>query len=259
MITSSAMDAATSLWIGQGIYRDLLAKEIDSGKPLAEAKERAATLTWSIVEQTQQSGRQENLPGYMRDGNAFVRLLTQFKTSPLQQLGYEIAAIQQVRRGVPGAKQRLAKAVIINHILAPAVIGLLDMAVSSLLGRGKPDDEEETWQILASLIGKGLLGSWGAVFILGTIAEAMYAGTAFGEKPRGGRALPAEETAISIAGQTAATMSRAAVLAWNELTDSDILGVTSETILTDLDKLGDRLSAPYRYTSEAYKNYTKDE
>jgi hypothetical protein len=259
MILSSGMDAVSSLWIGQGIYRTELARELNAGKPADEAKERALTTTWSIIEQTQQSGRQENLPSYMRDGNAFVRLITQFKTSPLQQLGYEIAYAQAYRRGVPGSGAKLARAMLINHVVAPVIIGLIDAAVAGMLGRGKPDDDEENWTFIAGWIGKMLLGQYGSVFILGTVAEGMYAGTAFGAKPKGARALPAEETAISIAGQTAATATRLGVLTWNQLTDSDLLDVTPESILKDLDKLADRLSAPWRYGSEAVKNWTAEQ
>jgi hypothetical protein len=262
MITSSAMDAMTSLWIGQGIYRDLLAKEIDSGKPLPEAKQRAMTLTWSTIEQTQQSGRQENLPGYMRDGNAFVRLITQFKTSPLQQLGYEIAAIQAVQRGVPGAKKKLATALVTNHLAVPVVLALIDAIVAAALGRQPKDDDEEdmlTWQRVAGWIGKGLMGQAGAVFILGTIAESIGVGTAFGYKGKAPRAMPAEETAVAIFGGAAGTMTRIGVLGWNQLTDDDLLDVTPESILKDLDKLADRLFAPYRQGSEAYKNWIAEE
>ena len=68
-----------------------------------------------------------------------------------------------------------------------------------------------------------------------------------------------EETATAILGGAAGTMTRIGVLGWNQLTDDDLLDVTPESILKDLDRLGDRLFAPYRYGSEAVKNWTAEE
>jgi hypothetical protein len=119
-------DWIISAWVGQGVYRDLRAKYIDRGMAEAEADRRAISETFTLIEETQQSGRAENLPEMSREHGFLGRSWTSSATSPLQQMQYEIkefaewrdlAANGGTKQNIREARNRFMRAVFINHVL----------------------------------------------------------------------------------------------------------------------------------------------
>ena len=126
-------DAFVSLWVGQGVYRDYLAQYLDMGMSREDAERRAKSETYSLIEETQQSGRAENLPEMSREHGILGRLMVQFATSPLQQMQYEIKEFAEWRDLVNNGGPRPASArrgtnscaAFINHILVPGMMAAI--------------------------------------------------------------------------------------------------------------------------------------
>ena len=255
MIVNSAMDAVSGLWIGQGLYRDLKAKYIDQGYSPEEAKTRAQTIVWNLVEQTQQSARTENLTLLSREGGAPVRMLLQFVNSPLQQLQFEIQAMREVHAGTPGAKAALARALIINHVLVPALLLGIQSGFNAMLGK-EPEDKDD-WQWWAELITSGIVGQWGALFLVGNMGETGIQ-TLLGVKSKLGQSagLPVQ-SAVGVIEQAAKVGHDVAGEAINSISPTDLMDVTTDDLLSDFQKLATRMSAPYRHVSTAVENWNK--
>jgi hypothetical protein len=252
------VDAVAAIWIAQGLYRDLKAKYIDQGMAPDEAKKRAQTITWNLVEQTQQSGRQENLPRFIREGGQLARFITQFQLSPLQQMAFELTAIREVRAGTPGAKAKLLRVMIINHLLIPSLLLGIQEGWNMLLG-SEPPDEDQLKSKLPEAIAAAIMGQFSALWIIGAMGTDGIA-TLLGAKPRYGssEAVPAAGVARA-SKQAAETVKTVAQLLWNlGVQPSDMFDVTTEDLLKDLDRLMDQVSAPWRHGSAAAKNYTED-
>jgi hypothetical protein len=223
-----------------------------------EAKKRAQTITWNLVEQTQQSGRQENLPRFIREGGQLARFITQFQLSPLQQMAFELTAIREVRAGTPGAKAKLLRVMIINHLLIPSLLLGIQEGWNMLLG-SEPPDEDQLKSKLPEAIAAAIMGQFSALWIIGAMGTDGIA-TLLGAKPRYGssEAVPAAGVARA-SKQAAETVKTVAQLLWNlGVQPSDMFDVTTEDLLKDLDRLMDQVSAPWRHGSAAAKNYTED-
>ena len=252
MILNSAMDAAAGLWIAQGLYRDLKAKFADQGYSPADAKSRAQTIVWNLVEQTQQSARTENLTLLSREGGPLARAVLQFCNSPLQQLQYEVQAAREAMDGAEGAKARLARALVINHVLVPGLLYAVGAGLKAVLGvPPKDDDERRMW---TELIIAAILGQASALFLVGSMGEAGLRGLLGDKMPYGsGGALPVEASAM-IVWRAATVAGRGAGLAVNLITAQDLADVTTADLLTDVQKFGEQAIAPYRHVSTAIRN-----
>lgn len=163
------------------MYREAYLRE---GLPAAEAQRRAVIDAWALVEDTQQSARPENQLQAVNTSR-IVRMLTQFRSAQLQQLQWEMRAWAAFLRGEEGAKQKLARVIFINHILAPLFWTAFDalwQAALGLLGPGDEDDEEkmerrrerrlEMW--ISDLALGAILGQLTAVPVLGGSFVAVY-------------------------------------------------------------------------------------
>ena len=163
------------------MYREAYLRE---GLTAAEAQRRAVIDAWALVEDTQQSARPENQLQSVNTSR-IIRMLTQFRSSQLQQLQWEMRAWAAFLRGEEGAKQKLARVIFINHILAPLFWTAFDalwQAMLGLLGPGDEDDEEkmegrrerrlEMW--ISDLALGAILGQLTAVPVLGGAFVAVY-------------------------------------------------------------------------------------
>jgi hypothetical protein len=254
LLLNSAMDAFAAIWIGQGLYRDLKARFLDEGRPEPEATSRAQTIVWSLIEETQQSARTENLPRFMREGGGMTRFVTQFILSPLQQLAFEVEAIREAHAGTPGSKAKLARALIINHLIVPAIFQAINAGWSALLGFPPDDDDKKKRQKWAEIITASLIGQFGAIFLVGNMAEQGIL-TLLGGKPRYGSsgAIPAESIGRVLT-NSIKTLTHAGQIGINLLTPTDLFEVTTDDLLADLDRLAGNISAPYRHISQAVHN-----
>lgn len=192
------MDWAVSAWVGQGVYRDLRAGYIDRGMSPADADRRAISETFSLIEETQQSGRTENLTSLTRNHGVIGKILTQFATSPLQQMQYELSLIRKwsalrAEGGRPEnireAGNRAVRAIFINHILVPAAMEMIVSMYKTVLG-DEPDWKEDdyAWQLLVA----ALMGQFSRIFMVGALTESTLRALFMREYPRGGDIVPAE-------------------------------------------------------------------
>lgn len=181
-----AADAVASLAVGTGVYKAKRAALVDQGMDPAQAAHIAKTLTWNLVEECQQSSRPENLPAPIRQWGSIGRLLFQFGSAPMLQASHEIQAARDAMAGVEGAGKKLARVLVINHLIVPTIMRTIQAAWNALLG----DDEEEfLYELLADMV----IGPMGRLLFLGAATESGLLALIRGRKGwYGSRMLPAE-------------------------------------------------------------------
>ena len=247
LLPNRTVDAVAGLWIAQGVYRDLKATLTDRGYSADEARSRAQTLTWNLIEQTQQSARTEMLLLIQRE-QPLTRVLFQFANSPIQQMQFELEAFREFKAGTPGSRPRLARALIINHVLVPAILLSIEGFFNALLGRQPEDDRWRHWLVAS------ILGQFSALFIIGSLGERGLITLLGGKYPYW------KTDELPLAGikrpfQSAFDLIRhTALYGADALTPGDFSEVTAADILTDLHNLGRATVAPYRHISEAVRN-----
>ena len=154
MITNKMGDSVPALVIGQGIYRDCMARGMSEEDAMAE--------TWSLVERTQQSGRMENQTSVQRR-NKLGRIMFQFLSTQQQYLQYEVRAIREVIAR-PDSVQRwgnLGRAILLNHFILSSAYFWMGELYKACLGQEPPEDELKDWVISC------LLGPYGSLFVAG--------------------------------------------------------------------------------------------
>ena len=240
------VDARVSLWIGQGVYRDLYAANIDSGMDAAEADRRAMSDTWSMVEETQQSGRTENLTSLTRNHGQVGKMLTMFATSPLQQMQYELSAMREwadlrANGGSPEAVReagsRAVRAFVINHVIVPAAMAAVTALFKAATGE-EPDWKKENyaWTLLVA----ALMGQFSRIFFVGAMTEQTLRALFLRESPRMGQLIPAEGV-IRTAGNLAFGVR-------------DVATWSTDKFETDFKRIL-KSSAVTRIPMDAYENY----
>ena len=208
-------------WIAQGLYKDLLDKHMSEGMEFEEADRLSVTETFNLLEETQQSGRTYNTNMLAIEHGRVGRLLTQFTTSPLQQLQYETQAWREYRdmvrykmdeKRIAEAFQRWMRVVVINHVLIPAAINLVSAMYNAALG-GEPPWEKDGWHL--TLLIEVLLGQFSRVFFLGAFAESTL-NALFKRETRMRSVLPVEG-AIGMGMSAAITIRDLATLDYDHL------------------------------------------
>jgi hypothetical protein len=165
MVTNTVGDGF-ALIVGQGIYREVLARELARGVAESEAKETAGRELFNIIEKTQASAQIKDMSKWQRRGNFAIRFFSQF-TGPLTRLAsYEIQAFREVRAGTPGAKKKFLNTIIVNHLLMPAIYEAVAVAWKAALGE-PPDDDE----VLSEFLVAALSGPAAGLIIFGPLAE----------------------------------------------------------------------------------------
>jgi hypothetical protein len=158
-----------------GLFRKNLQAYLKQGMDEAKAREYAATEAFGVVERAQQSGHEHNRHHLVRS-SAWARLLTTFRTTPVQMLQYEAKAWADYLRGEEGAGRKLIATMVINHVLSPLALSLIDAFFNGvLLGGFFSDDDEKreklakrlAWQLLA----ESIFGPIAAIPIIGGVTS----------------------------------------------------------------------------------------
>jgi DNA repair protein RadC/predicted amidophosphoribosyltransferase len=191
-------DWIMSAWVGQGVFRDLKASYMDKGMSEADAERRAISETFSMIEETQQSGRTENTLALTREHGILGKMLTQFATSPLQQMQYEIKAFREWRdlvanqgpeENIKEARDHFMRATFINHVIVPALMTGISSLYKAATG-DEPDWKKEGfwWTLLIASI----MGQFSRVLFLGAFTEQTLRAFFLRERPNLGQLVPAE-------------------------------------------------------------------
>ena len=158
MITNKLGDIVPALVVGQGIYRDCLARGM--------GEENAMAQTWMLIERTQQSGRMENQTSVQRR-NRLGRMLYQFLTTQQQYLQYEVRAIRQaVASPSAGSAGRALNAVVLNHFILSSLYYWAGELYKAMLGSEPPKDQLADWVVAC------LLGPYASLYVLGFACRA---------------------------------------------------------------------------------------
>lgn len=154
MVTTKVGDVVPGLVVGQGIYRDCLARGMPEEDAMAE--------TWSIIERTQQSGRMENQTSIQRR-NKLGRIMFQFLSTQQQYLQYEVRAIREVIARPDSVKRwgNLGRAILLNHFILSSAYYWMGQLYKYALGQEPPEDELKDWIVTC------LLGPYGSLFVAG--------------------------------------------------------------------------------------------
>ena len=170
MITNKIGDVTPALVVGQGIYRDCLARGMSEEDAMAE--------TWSIVERTQQSSRMENQTQVQRR-NKLGRMFYQFLSTQQQYLSYETVAIRKIIADPWSVKRwgNLGRVILLNHFILPSLYYWVGELYKACLGQEPPEDEWKDWVISCML---GPIGSLMAVgFMCKATLERIFKGFRF--------------------------------------------------------------------------------
>lgn len=234
-------------WIAQGVYKDRLDMHLQEGMEEEAADKLAITETFNLLEETQQSGRSYNTSELQRGD--YSRLLTQFATSSLQQLQYETQALRELvdmvrynmgEKKIAAAREKLLRAVVINHLLIPAALNFVTALFKAAVG-DEPPWEKEGWHW--TLLTEILMGQFSRVFFLGIFAQTSLKALFNREMPRMTQVLPVEG-AIALGGSIA-------------ITAHDFLTLNPENLQKDFERLM-KSTAPTRIPYKIYKRMTGD-
>jgi hypothetical protein len=242
-------DFLPGAWIASGVYKDLLDKHLHEGMEFDEADKLAITETFNMLEETQQSGRTYNTNMLTIEHGRIGRLLTQFATSPLQQLQYETQAWREWRdmvrynqgeKKIAAARRKLVRAAVINHLLLPAALNFVTAVFKKLMGEEPPWEKDGYhWSLLIDV----LLGQFSRVFFIGVFSQTALKALFSREYPRAGQILPVE----GVLGMTASLC----------ITAHDIATLDSEKIRKDIERLA-KATAPTRIPYNIYRRIVGD-
>ena len=242
-------DFAPGGWIAQGLYKDLLNKHLNEGMEFDAADRLAITETFNMLEETQQSGRTYNTNMLTIEHGRIGRLLTQFATSPLQQLQYETQAYREWRdmvrynmgeKKIAAARQKLVRAVVINHLLLPAALNFVTAMFKLAMGDEPPWEKDGYhWSILTDV----LMGQFSRVFFIGAFSQTALKALFMREYPRGSQILPVEG-ALGMAASVC-------------ITAHDVATLNAENIRKDLERML-KATAPTRIPYGIYRRLVGD-
>lgn len=238
MVTVQAGDYLAAKIVATGIYKAKVAQLSNKGMPIELAKERAKTETWSIVEETQQSGRTENVSGVYRNYGEMAKLIFQFASAPLMQLSHEYHAAMDAKAGVPGAKERLVRAVLLNHVIIPGIMSTIAWAFNSLLlGDEPPEDRDTILEVVAQNL---MFEPLSRILIVGSVMEALGNSILKGKLPGFSNDVPASRLArtVGYAGRSV----------------HDLFTMDVEQFQADILELAKQASAPVRHVSTLIEN-----
>lgn len=228
-----------ALIVGQGIYREIVARELSRGLSESVANETASQELFNIIERTQASGQIKDLSEWQRRGGWAARILSQFVGPVTRLASYEVQAFREVAAGTPGAKRKLANTILINHFLIPAVYQGVRMAWDAFLGDDKDDDE-----ILAEFIVAALSGPAAGLIVFGSMAEStlrkLITGKSYGD------GLAATSNVTGLAGDVFQLLSH---LTWE---------FNTEEALNDAADVMGRAFRPFKDARKFYENRIKD-
>ena len=259
MWVNKGVDMLSCLWMGQGFYADAKRAFLDKGFSEEEAKDRAATLTWSVCESGQQSGRIENMNVVQRTKQESAGAIFQFMTAYLLQNAYEIQAARECAAGTPGAKGRLLRAVVINHLLIPAYTELVMIAWKAFMGEEPlPEDPDEWPEWLKDLIWACAFGPAAPLYMYYQIAKSAY-DRLTGKRGRwqSSGAIPAEGI-IRVIENGARLIFDCGKYGLQEFTPMDFEEeVTVDDLQEDFLRAAGSVLAPVKHATKAVKNWSE--
>lgn len=198
-----------------------------------------------VGEMTQQSAFVMNMSESQRKDGGFGRMFTLFRTTNQQYLSFEYNAFKEFVKNPNGKTgRRLARIMILNHIILPVLFNGAGLLANILLG---DDMDEDDWDAFFANLGISMaldvFTGWWVTAILKGGAQAYFVG---GKTDLASSVLPA--SALTRLASIAVSMGR----------DWEKNGFDADW-QKQLDRMMKSLFAPYRLGKKVYDNATDDE
>lgn len=248
-------DFVPGIVVGTGVYKARKLALMRQGLNEEAARQQAATETWGLIEENQQSSRLENTPEFLRRGGFLARQLSKFASSPMMQVAHEMHTLRMwiaekkaaQNRGEDGGEEvarwrrRFVNQVICNHILMPAAFYAVATLFGMALGDEPPDDDELLGDVLMQMVA----GPWSRIFLVGMVADQTgeWIARAAGSKPNvhDNAGLAAQQHLAKAMGQVGRIVGDVADLDW-------------ESVRDDFVKMVSQVNAPFRYAAKFTQN-----
>ena len=248
-------DFVPGILVGTGVYKARKLALMGEGLSEAAARKQAATETWGLIEENQQSSRLENTPEFLRRGGFLARQLSKFATSPMMQVAHEIHTCRMWLAEKKAGKDRgedesdeakrwrrkFVNQIVCNHILMPAAFYAVSQLFGMALGDEPPDDDE----LVGDLIMQMVSGPFSRIFLVGMLADKTgeWAARIVGGKPN-----------VSRSDGMAAQQQLAKVLTQTGRIGADIADLDWESVRDDFVKMIGQVNAPFRYATKLTQN-----
>lgn len=246
-------DFVPGIVVGTGVYKARLHALMvaQPNTPAEILKEQAATETWALIEECQQTSRMENTPHILRRWGVIGKQLTKFTTAPMQQVAHELHAYRMMVAAHKAGNEELAQQwrkkliqiVVANHILLPSAMYAVATLFGLALGGEPPEEDELYGDILLQLI----VGPYSSILFAGGIIEATIGGIL-----RIGGLKPNVYDDNPFAAQQ--TLHR--IIKKGMVTTGDIIEADWASARDNLLDMVSIANAPIRYTTKAVRNYT---
>jgi hypothetical protein len=248
-------DFVPGIVVGTGVYKARVAALMKQHPEMTaqQAKEQAATETWALIEECQQTGRLEDTPHMLRRWGIMGKQVTKFATAPIQQVSHEMHLFKQAWEAhkmrndetFKAARRKFVNTLISNHVILPAAF----YTVATLFGMALGDEPPEEEELFGDLVLQMLVGPWSRIFFAGSIMESTLASTLklTGLKPR---TYPHAEIPAS---QTLERLKNKGFV-----TASDIVSADATTVANDLLDMIGTVNAPVRYATKGVRNWVFD-
>jgi hypothetical protein len=189
-IFNSLGDMGPVLVIGQGIYRSYTETYFQQGATMEEAKARAISKTFEIVESTQQSPKMKDQSEWQRRGGALGKMAAQFTNTTRQFLEKDFTNIRPYIQEVISTGKLVnpklnsaANTFFINHVLLPGAYNGMNMLINTLMG--DDIDEDDWWLMFASMVS----GPFSGFIVFGSMLNGAIETGITGKAPWGGKSL----------------------------------------------------------------------
>lgn len=246
-------DFVPGIVVGTGVYKARLHALMVSqpNTPAEVLKEQAATETWALIEECQQTSRMENTPHILRRWGIIGKQLTKFATAPMQQVAHELHAYRMMVAAHRAGNEELAQQwrkkliqiVVANHILLPSAMYAVATLFGLALGGEPPEEDELYGDVLLQLI----VGPYSSILFAGGIIEATIGGIL-----RVGGLKPNVYDDNPFAAQQ--TLHR--IIKKGMVTTGDIIEADWASARDNLLDMVSIANAPIRYATKAVRNYT---
>lgn len=143
MLTNAIGDAVPTLIVGQGLLREAYKANLKAGMTEEMAKKRAHAFVADMMDKSQQANRTENVNKYARMNDWAQSMLSQFKSTMIQYLSYDVRAYSDwsADKTDLARLQKLVKTVVLNHGILPSLYLILDTVFKA--GVFGDDDEKK--------------------------------------------------------------------------------------------------------------------
>lgn len=160
LLFPTKMGDYTAVIGGWVVYKYHYDEQIAKGKSEEQAHDYALNQVDRSVSRTQQSGALKDVSQIQK--GSWNKVLTMFKSSPIQQFRYENAAFRNLING-RGSVAQNAKIIALYHIIMPVMFQLISNLFTD------DDDDKERNRLLRA----GVLGSFNSLMVVGDIIESV--------------------------------------------------------------------------------------